>query len=59
MQMEFIRLTLPRHRLFPPYHDAIEQSLHAYGQPLRWAITATTTTHLTVEAVILKTPPNP
>ncbi|MFN3679110.1 MAG: hypothetical protein ACK4K5_02800 [Thermosynechococcus sp.] len=57
--MEFIRLTLPRHRLFPPYHDAIEQSLHAYGQPLRWAITATTTTHLTVEAVILKTPPNP
>ncbi len=59
MQTEFIRLTLPRHSLLLPFHDAVEQALQAHGQPLRWAITATTTTHLTVEAVILKTPPNP
>ncbi|QEQ00703.1 hypothetical protein RHP47_04485 [Thermosynechococcus sp. QKsg1] len=59
MQTEFIRLTLPRHSLSSPFHEAIEQALQAHGQPLRWAITATTTTDLTVEAVVLKTPPRP
>lgn len=59
MQTEFIRLTLPRHALSPPFHEAIEQALQAHGQPLRWAITATTTADLTVEAVVLKTSPNP
>lgn len=59
MQTEFIRLTLPRHSLLLPVHDAVEQALQAHGQPLRWAITATTTTGLTVEAIVLKTPPSP
>lgn len=55
MQTEFIRLSLPRHSLSQPFHDAIEQALQAHGQPLRWAITGTTPTDLTVEAVVLKT----
>ncbi len=59
MQTEFLRLTLPRHTLSPPFHDAIEQALQAHGQPLRWAITALTTTDLTVEAVVLKTSSRP
>ncbi|WP_460193478.1 hypothetical protein [Thermosynechococcus sp. FA-CM-4201] len=59
MQTELIRLTLPRDSLSPPFYDAIEQALQAHGQPLRWAITATTTTDLTVEAVVLKTLPRP
>ncbi len=59
MQMEFIRLTLPRPPLFLPFHEAVEQALQAHGRPLRWAITATTTTDLTVEAVVLKMPPSP
>ncbi|MFN4278737.1 hypothetical protein [Thermosynechococcus sp.] len=59
MQTEFVRLTLPRHALSPPFYDCIEQALQAHGQPLRWAITATTPTELTVEAVLLKSQPRP
>lgn len=59
MQTEFVRLSLPRHALSLPFYDCIEQALQAHGQPLRWAITALTTTDLTVEAVVLKTSSRP
>lgn len=59
MKTEVLRLTLPRYSLSQPFHEAIEQALQAHGQPLRWAITAITTTDLMIEAVVLKTSPTP
>ena len=49
---EFVQISVPLHTSGIALRDTIEAQLRAYGEPLRWAITAVEDRRAQVEAVV-------
>ncbi|MBE9013622.1 hypothetical protein IQ250_25885 [Pseudanabaenaceae cyanobacterium LEGE 13415] len=54
MITDFITIALPRQASIRELHQAIDQELRAFGEPLRWAITRVTSDTIEVEAVVTR-----